>query len=146
MIRTKVSLMLMATLTLTNSYAVDISKPVMSMPKEFITMCTNADVETSSTLVIAYVNCMGRVRGYVDGHQMTIDLQYTVHEQYSKLLVLDPLWCIPTTVTDRELLFSVVDWTNSNHKDFKALAKRYPGGAGVSAVITKALSTKYPCK
>jgi len=88
---------------------------------------------------------MGRVRGYADGHAMTIRLMQLAAKEQSVPAILEPLWCVPATVTDRDLLKGVVEWTETHPVAFKKLATKYPGTTGSLAVITEALRTQYQC-
>lgn len=113
---------------------------------KFLELCTgvhmqvkDGDMKESAVNVLAISNCLGRTRGFVDGHQMTVEM----NRQAGKSV--RALWCVPQSVDDRQLLETVLTWTDNEQAQFKELEMSYTGMTAAFAVIIRAVSQKYPC-
>lgn len=108
----------------------------------FLSSCSGVTITSPNTKLVAYANCMGRVRGYADGHMISVML----HNAVSHNNDIDVLWCIPQSQTDGQVIQSVLSWIDLNKADFTGITHQYKGVTGAYTVITKALVDKYPCK
>lgn len=107
---------------------------------QFLSLCSGLEDMTNETVqLVAVASCLARVRGFVDGHQVTIRMQKpganTIHA----------LWCVDATVTDKEVLDSVMSWVDANPADYKKIIDAMPGTTAALAITTKAVHDAYPC-
>ena len=144
----KTILFLAALVWSTPSWSTEVNVPRTPIAARFLSMCSNVDGVSPLESLVAFANCMGRVGGYANGHQMTVDLQnLTSRKQSTQPTVQAPLWCIPSPgVSDRDLFNSVLSWSEQHPIEFQRLSNRYVGVTGAYAVITRALHAKYKCK
>lgn len=123
--------------------------PPSTLPNSlrFIELCTGVRLETetaksrpSDVNMIAISNCLGRTRGYVDGHQMTMELNKAIGIQGGRRM-----WCVTQDVEDKDVLEAVMAWSDANPKEFAELTKQYNGLTASTAITMRAVSQKYPC-
>jgi hypothetical protein len=108
--------------------------------QQFLGLCTGLTARDSDTLLLERLSCMARIRGYADGHTMTVQFAASRGKYVPKL------WCIPPTTTDQQVLSNVLGWVDRNPKQFTELTTKYPNITGAMAVITVALHRQYECK
>lgn len=119
---------------------VDSSTPAaISTPyTSFLTLCSGLPIN-SSTARIATANCLGRIRGFSDAHALMVKLAGDKGESIQ-------LWCVDQSVSDKQLLDSVIAWTTSNHERIVAITKEYTAVNAGTAIIIAALHSTYPCE
>jgi hypothetical protein len=144
----KIILVLAALMWSTVSWSSDVNVPKTPTAAQFLSVCSNVAGVSPLDSLVAYANCIGRVGGYANGHQMTVDLQnLTSRKQSTHPIIQKPLWCIPSPgVSDRDLFNSVITWAEQHPQEVQRLTNRYVGVTGAYAVITRALHAQYKCK
>jgi hypothetical protein len=90
---------------------------------------------------MATANCLGRIRGYSDSHQQTIRML----QQTYAISKGSQLWCVPKSLTDKELLTVILDWADANPSEFNSIVTAYNGTAAAMGVLAAALHAAYPC-
>lgn len=115
---------------------------------KFLEMCSGLSLDPKShssdseTIgLIAVANCLGRIRGYVDGHQLTITMQVRAGKS-----TMTPLWCVNPSVTDKELMDSIFSWSEAHSDEFDQITTQYNGSTASVGIMLRAISTQYPCK
>lgn len=133
---------------MTKHYVLYILSAIFSMPiyagvntDNFLASCSGVTATTPNSKLVSYANCMGRTRGYSDGHAVTVML----HNQIYKADKIKQLWCIPQDHTDGEVIQTVLSWVDRHPIDYANLTTQYSGLSGAYAVTTKALVEYYPC-
>lgn len=106
-----------------------------------LAVCTGLPIN-DSTIAVAYANCLGKVRGFVDSHNIIIELARASSGTNGDL----EMWCVPPGVTDRQLLDSVFAWVNANPTRFDELVEMYTRSNATAAVLITSLHAAYPCK
>lgn len=107
---------------------------------QFLSLCSGLEDMTNETVqLVAVASCLARVRGFVDGHQVTIRMQKP------GVNAIPALWCVDSDITDKELLDSVLTWVDTNSGDYKKIIEAMPGTTAALAVTTKAVHDAYPC-
>lgn len=107
---------------------------------QFLSLCSGLEDMTNETVqLVAVASCLARVRGFVDGHQVTVRMQKP------GVSAIPALWCVDADVTDKELLDSVLQWVDSNPSDYAKIIAAMPGTTAALAVTTKAVHDAYPC-
>ncbi len=107
--------------------------------KDFIGVCSGMDLTSPEVHIVALSECMGRVRGFVDGHNMTVAMNQMAGAKSIKL------WCMPTQVTTDQLLTNVMDWADSNPDDYVDIRASMDDANSATAIVIRALRTTYPC-
>ena len=110
-----------------------------SMSKDFIGTCSGMDVSNPDVHLVALSECMGRVRGFVDGHTMTVAMNRLAG---AKSITL---WCMPTKVSSDQLLTNIMDWVDANPEDYNDVRSKMDDNNSATAVMIRALRTTYPC-
>lgn len=106
-----------------------------------LSLCTGIEVN-DGTIAIAYANCLGKVRGFVDSHNILVALAQASSQTNEDL----QLWCIPPNVNDKQLLDAMFSWVESNQARFIELAEMYGASDATASVIISAMHAAYPCK
>lgn len=126
----------------TKSHAASVQKPIAIAPagpsSEFLLMCSGKEPTAEQTKSAVEI-CAARVRGFADGHAMTM----RIHE--AKLNV-KPLWCIDQNTTDSTVLATVLRWTDENPDKFWTIAKDANVPTATLMVVVAALHHKFPCE
>ncbi len=107
----------------------------------FIQLCSGLEISGEQTKLLATANCLGRIRGYVDSHQQTVHMlqqRYTIPDAAQ-------LWCIPRSVTDKELLTDILTWVDSNPTDYTSITTRYNGTTAAMGIFAATFRSTYPC-
>jgi hypothetical protein len=108
----------------------------------FLQVCTGLLINNSNGS-IAVANCLGRLRGLVDGHALTVQLASADPDASSGI----ELWCVAPSVSDKQLLDSVITWSTANNVRVKELVSEYTDPAAArTAVMIAALHASYPCE
>lgn len=113
----------------------------------FITACGGFQVSTKMDMLIATTSCMGRARGFIDGHQMTIHLQHQFARDM-KSVPMTGMWCVPPSTTDGQVMSAVVSWIRANPTQFHEVYDKYadrPLAAALS-IISVSIHQTFPCK
>lgn len=121
---------------------VDVGQPIntdSTMSKDFIGACSGMDVSNPDVHLVALSECMGRVRGFVDGHMMTVAMNQLAGAKSINL------WCMPTKVSSDQLLTNIMDWVDANPEDYTDVRSKMDDNNGATAVMIRALRTTYPC-
>jgi hypothetical protein len=108
----------------------------------FLNACSGVTITSANSQLVAYTNCMGRIRGYSDGHMLTVAL----HNEIFKTDKVKPMWCVPSSQTDGEVIQSVLGWIDANPAVYTSNNTQYTGLSGAYANITRALVDQYGCK
>lgn len=107
---------------------------------QYIQLCSGLTNQDQATYLIGVANCLGRIRGFVDSHQMTIKMQPTSAHAVS------PLWCVDSSVTDKEVLDAVTDWYVENLEESKTIASQLDSVNAATAIAVRAIHETFPCK
>ena len=107
---------------------------------KFLEMCSSIKITTQNSLLMAESNCLGRISGYVAGHEMTMELT----KLYSPTS-MPKLWCVPSNVVDGQLLQSVLKWISLNEGEFQTIRSKYKDSDASMLIISKALANTYIC-
>ncbi len=112
-----------------------------SYSKDFVGVCSGIDMTNPEVHLIAVSECMGRVRGFVDGHDLTVAMiQMASGNKRS-----NALWCMPTNVTSDQLLSDVMDWADRNPSAYVEVRSKMDDNNSATAVMIRALRETYPC-
>jgi hypothetical protein len=98
---------------------------------------------TEQTKPVAVANCLGRISGFVAGHQMTATLAAASGADENGL----KLWCFPRPqITDRETYNAVAVWAKANPDRLKEFIDR-EGSTNTATLMMAiaALHATYPC-
>lgn len=107
--------------------------------KDFIGACSGMDVSNPEVHLLALSECMGRVRGFVDGHAVTVAMNNHVGVQSVNM------WCMPAKTSTDKLLTDIMDWADANPQAYTNIRAKMNNSNGATAIIIKALRTTYPC-
>lgn len=111
--------------------------------QRFVELCTGLTL-TSQTAPVAVSYCLGNVRGFADSHTLTVRLASAMNQQVADGLVL---WCIDRSISDKQLLDSVVAWFASNAERVRELTSEYKDTPSArTAVLIAALHGSFPCQ
>lgn len=108
---------------------------------QFIGDCAGMDMTVPGVYLVGVSECMGRVRGLVDGHNMTVATGKMMSAKNAEL----QLWCIGADVTAEEMLDEVMDWVDADPKRYQDILKTTDGNNGSMIATVKALRAAYPC-
>lgn len=114
---------------------------------EFFKLCTGVEIIDKETGYLAISNCMGRVRGLVDGHQMTVVMQQRYATEDRKQPA-PQLWCVDEKVNDKQVLDTVLNWVNNNPAEFEQIVSTLgtdKSATTAMAITVKALHQSFPC-
>ena len=123
--------------------------PATSSPSQpttydlFLESCSGVVPINDKNELIAFTNCMGRVRGLSDGHTMTAAFVDTVDRKVARDI---RLWCEPKHTTDKQLFDAVTTWINQNQERAQELLKEQQLINASTAIVIAALHSTYPCK
>ena len=107
--------------------------------KDFIGVCSGMDMSNAEVHVVALSECMGRVRGFVDGHHLTVAMNQMAGTKSVKL------WCMPNKVSSDQLLTNVMDWADANPDDYVDIRSKMDDSNSATAIVIRALRITYPC-
>jgi hypothetical protein len=102
----------------------------------FLELCTGVSIVSRGSQDIAYANCLGRVRGFIDGHAMTVVANPDI----------EPLWCVNQMQPDIEVYNEIVDWVVKNPVKYKSIAAAAPPATASMMVAIAAAHERFPCK
>lgn len=108
---------------------------------QFIGDCAGMDMSVPGVYLVGVSECMGRVRGLVDGHNMTVAMSKMISAKNAEL----QLWCIGADVTAEEMLDEVMDWVDADPKRYQDIMETTDGNNGSMIATVKALREAYPC-
>lgn len=107
----------------------------------FIGMCSGMAMDDPDVQLVAVAGCMGRVRGFVDGHDMTISMGQIAGRGND----IPHMWCVTAATTTNQLMTDIMDWVEAHPKEYRGIIDTV-GDADAAMVITvKALHAAYPC-
>lgn len=101
----------------------------------YIEGCARLSITDTSTYNLAVANCLGRVRGFVDGHILTMEMLDND---------LRPLWCVSPIISDGDVLESVLEVA-----DEVAAATKQEISTTHSSIVgltVFAVSSRYSCE
>lgn len=102
----------------------------------FLEQCSAIKITEDVTWSLAYANCLGRVRGIVDGHALTMVASKA-----------QPWWCVPHKVSDGEVYHAVLSWATKYPREVANINKQSKTQIEAATVVTlRALIQAYPCK
>lgn len=107
--------------------------------KDFIGACSGMDMSNVEVHVVALSECMGRVRGFVDGHHLTVAMNQLVGVKSVNL------WCMPLKTSSDQLLTNMMDWVDANPSEYAVIRSKVGDDNSATAVMIQALRTTYPC-
>lgn len=110
-----------------------------SRSADFIGVCSGMDISNPEVQLMAMSECMGRVRGFVDGHHTTIAMNSIAGTKSISL------WCMPNKVSTGQLLTEVMDWADTHPKEYVRIRSSMDDDNGAMAIMIKALRVTYPC-
>lgn len=123
------------------SQAPSLTKNLNTVSARFIENCSGVKLNGNDDHdLIAASNCLGRIRGFADGHALTTQL--------IRMGGIDvpQAWCIDVRKTDREVLESVLAWANTHSSEFDRMINKYDRSDAAYTIAFKALNDTYPCK
>lgn len=107
----------------------------------FLEMCTGITIKDEAVRLIAVSNCLGRIRGFADGHLMTVRLADASGKDGLQL------FCIDEKQTDRQVYEAVAGWVAMNPVRFDEIAIQYQSPATAAmAINVAALHAAFPCE
>lgn len=126
----------------TKSSSASTQKPIAIAPagpsSEFLLMCSGKEPTAEQTNSAVEI-CAARVRGFADGHSMTM----RIHEAK---ISANPLWCVDQNLSDGSVLATVLRWTDENPDRFWTIAKDANVPTATLMVVVAALHNKFPCE
>ena len=111
----------------------------MTASKDFVGVCSGMDISDAEVHLIAVSECMGRVRGFVDGHHLTVAMNRMAGAKSVNL------WCMPDKLTSGQLLTEVMDWADTHPDEYVKIRTNVDDNNSATAVMIEALHTAYPC-
>ena len=124
---------------LTPSTSLSVGVTPVSLESELLTMCTGLTALDPDVKPLAIASCLGRIRGFSDGHQMTTRM---LSETEANRIAL---WCVSPQTTDIEVFQSVVKWSEANPERFYVLSKSAAAPTATMLIVVAALHAQYPC-
>lgn len=121
----------------TSMEIVDLDVDFDSTASKYIHMCSGMDnLDRDATVyMMAYANCLGRVRGIADSHQLTVAMNPTR---------IKPMWCIDQGYTDQQVLEVVLDNVKLQPDLLNAASSLGNLNAAV-AIAVASLTQAFPC-
>ena len=105
----------------------------------FLTACSGVTITDVTSQAIAYGTCVGYARGFVDGHQVTIEgIRRSGNEESAYAA---RLWCVPPSTTNSVVMEVVVAWVNQHPQEYESIMGQFNGINAATAVIVKAMVT-----
>lgn len=104
---------------------------------QFLELCSGLKDTSESVRVISYANCLGRVRGFVDSHQLTVKLNENKG--------VTPMWCVDSKLTDEQVFNAIIVWAVDNPQMFQETIASLDSLNAASAVIIRSMHTMFPC-
>ena len=127
------------------SHTPSVVAPAPSTPvgaTRFLELCTGITVKDDGVRLIAVSNCLGRIRGFADGHLMTVRLANASGKDEGL-----QLFCIDEKKTDRQVYEAVAGWVAKNPARFDEIVAQYESSATAAmAVNVAALHAAFPCQ
>jgi hypothetical protein len=119
--------------------------------KHFLTNCSGVPVSDADTEAVAFISCMTRMRGVVDGHMLSM---YLYHEQRAAVeksgakpnIRIKALWCIPPNTQTPQAFVSILNWIDANPSHVKTITTGITNPAEAAlTIIVAALGKTYQC-
>ena len=114
------------------------SQLVSPVYQRFLTACSGITITDATSQSIAYGVCMGYVRGFADGHQVTVDTIQRANQTSTDIPVIR-LWCIPPSTTNSEVMKVVVQWIATYPSTHDDIMRQFNGINAATAVVVKSL-------
>lgn len=117
---------------------------VAQMEAELLALCTGiTDISNAGVRTMAIAHCSGKVRGFIDGHVMTVALLRSGNPVFQ---TLSPLWCVSPRVPAIELYHNTLAWMVAENEAYEQLKGKTSGKEQTFAfVMLASLRMGYPC-
>lgn len=103
---------------------------------QFIELCSGLDASDEAIRLIGTANCLGRIRGFIDGYQTAVVL----HEVPAM-----PMWCVDSDVTDKEVLDTILVWIEESPAEYKEITDKVDGLNAAIAITIRAIHKNFSC-
>lgn len=108
----------------------------------FIGECAQMDMTDPKVRMYAVSECVGRVRGFVDAHNVMVAIVARAGGVQAAKAVR--LFCVNPDVTTDQLVSAIMDWANAHVDDYAHIMTADPQD-GATVVMIRALHATYPC-
>lgn len=120
----------------------NVSIPAASQPNsiKFLGQCSNIEMSNDrDMMLIAMSGCLGRVRGFVEGYNLTKD---AVESSFNTKI---QLWCIPPDADSHKMLVGILDWVDNNPQQYDKITNGAAPENQAMIMVVAALHAMYPC-
>lgn len=128
----------------TTSAAVEVAKTRVSKSASeyFIGECAQMDMTNPSVRLYAVSECVGRVRGFVDAHNVMVAMVARAASRQGSNAIR--LFCVDPNIEADKLVASIMDWADAHVNEYTNIMLSDPRD-GATVVIITALHAAYPC-
>lgn len=110
----------------------------------FMQECSGMDLNhpAPGVQIAAASECVGRVRGFVDAHNLMVAMvAYSAGKRSGDSI---QLFCVASDIEADKLVATIMDWADAHKEDYTKIVDADPTNAA-NIVILKALHEAYPC-
>lgn len=108
----------------------------------FIGECAQMNMTDPKVRMYAVSECVGRIRGFVDGHNITVAVAARAAGNQGAKAVR--LFCVGPNVETEKLVAAVMDWAGDHVSEYTRVMAADPQD-GATIIMIKALHDTYPC-
>lgn len=105
----------------------------------FIGLCSGYDMSNEDLQLIGTAECLGRVRGFVDGSAVANQIAHSASGNSFSL------WCVNPSNGADKVLSAIMDWVDANPNEYAQVVQTAAPNNAATIVIMKALRSSYPC-
>lgn len=108
----------------------------------FIGECSDMDLSDPTVYLVAVSECVGRVRGFIEGHNLMISMMGMASNSNTKKL---QLFCVGPNVEAADVVTSIMDWSDSNYVEYANTVETADPSSLATIIMIKALKANYTC-
>jgi hypothetical protein len=117
------------------------SKTELDPSAHFVSVCSGMDITVKGVWLSAVSECIGRVRGFVDGHNLMSEVVTRVSGRNQAIQI----FCVDSTVGSDQLITTVMDWADAHRDEYIDTIKQSDPRNAATIVMIKAFKSAYAC-
>lgn len=108
----------------------------------FIGECSGMDLSDSTVYLVAVSECVGRVRGFIEGHNLMVSMLRMADNNNAKNA---QLFCVDSNVEAAVVVTSIMDWSDANYTEYANTVEAADPASLATIIMIKALKANYAC-
>ena len=108
----------------------------------FIGECSDMDLSDSTVYLVAVSECVGRVRGFIEGHNLMISMLRMAGNNNARNA---QLFCVGPNVEASDVVTSIMDWSDANYAEYANTVDAADPSSLATIIMIKALKANYAC-